>query len=134
MSHTLPCPKCGGHSWLVIEGEQVIQNCVCGIHRFINIQKDGAVLTRTPIRESQLVLPARGTQLSKILGCLVALGDQDSQAIARVLNISCDKATTNLSILRKRGLVQAVSERKGRAGGSMWTTYPAVYKRFNNGR
>ena len=134
MGHPLPCPKCGGFSWLKIEGEQVMQHCVCGLNRFIRISKDGDVMTRIPVRETQLVLPARGTQLSRILGCLVALGDQDSQAIAVSLQITCDKATTNLSVLRSRGLVQVVSERKGQLGGSLWTTFPAVRKRFNNGR
>jgi len=134
MGHTLPCPKCGGFSWLVFDGEQVIQHCVCGLNRFLRLSRNGDTMVRTPIRAAQLVLPARGTQLSKILGCLVALGDKNSQEIAVALDITCDKATTNLSVLRSRGLVQVVSERKGQLGGSLWTTYPAVKNRFNNGR
>ncbi len=131
---SLICPKCGGFSWLKEEADSVIQHCVCGLNRFIYLKIDGTTLTRVPITVSTVVLPVRGSQLSQILGCLVGLGDLTSQQIARQLSITVDKATTNLSILRKRGLITALEDRKGRLGGSLWTVHKLVVTKWHGGK
>lgn len=129
----LTCPKCGGLSWIKFEEDSIVQHCVCGLNRFLYLKIDGTTLTRVPVKLNTVVLPVRGSQLSQILGCLVLLGQLTSQQIARQLSITVDKATTNLSILRKRGLITALEDRKGRLGGSLWTTHAVVIKKWNGG-
>jgi hypothetical protein len=123
---SLLCPKCGGFSWIKDEGDAVMQHCVCGLNRFIYMKSGNQTLTRVPVKKSTVVLPARGSQLSQILGCLITLGELTSQQIAVQLSITVDKATTNLSVLRSRGLIHALEDRKGRLGGSVWGVYPVV--------
>jgi len=131
---SLTCPKCGGLSWIKIETDSVVQHCVCGLNKFLYLKIDGVTLTRVPIKINTVVLPVRGSQLSQILGCLVLLGDLTSHQIARQLSITVDKATTNLSILRKRGLITALEDRKGRLGGSLWATHSVVKKKWYGGK
>jgi len=130
----IACPKCGGLSWIKVETDSVVQHCVCGLNKFLYLKIDGATLTRVPVKTSTVVLPLRGSQLSRILGCLVGLGDLTSQQIARQLSITVDKATTNLSILRKRGLIVALEDRKGRLGGSLWTAHKVVVTKWHGGK
>lgn len=132
MNH-LVCPKCGGFSWIKVEDDSVVQHCVCGLHKFLYLKVGDATLTRVPVQKSTVSLPAKGSQLSQILGCLVALGDLTSQQIARQLSISVDKATTNLSVLRSRGLIVPLENRKGQVGGSLWAAHEVVKKKFNSG-
>lgn len=130
----LICPKCGGFSWIKVESDSVIQHCVCGLHKYLFYKTaDGATITRVPVRKNSVSLPLRGSQLSQVLGCLVALGDLTSKQIATQLNISVDKATTNLSVLRHRGLIVPLEDRKGQAGGSLWTAHEVVKKKFLGG-
>lgn len=131
LNMSLKCPKCGGFSWIEFEGEDAIQNCVCGLHKWLRREIGGDIITRSPIRQGQVSMPERGTQLSQILGCLVALGQLSSGQIALQLSISVDKASTNLSVLRKRGLVEVVTDRKGQAGGSLWSAYPIVIQKYH---
>jgi hypothetical protein len=131
---SLICPKCGGFSWLKEEADTVIQHCVCGLNRFIFIKSGNQTFTRVPVKVSTVVLPARGSQLSQILGCLIILGELTSQQIAVQLSITVDKATTNLSVLRSRGLIQTLQDRKGRLGGSLWEVYPVVKNKWFRGK
>lgn len=127
----LVCPKCGGHSWIKIETDTVIQHCICGLHKYLYWKTaDGSVIHRAAVNKTNVSLPVRGSQLSQILGCLVGLGDLTSKQIATQLSITVDKATTNLSVLRIRGLIYPLEDRKGQAGGSLWTTHEVVRKKF----
>lgn len=129
----LNCPKCGGYSWIEIESDSVIQHCVCGLHKYLYWKTpDGATITRVPVQRDNFSLPIRGSQLSKVLGCLVLLGNLTSKQIALQLNITVDKATTNLSVLRQRGLITPVEDRKGQAGGSLWTVFEIVKTKFGS--
>lgn len=134
MLMSLICPKCGGFSWLKEEADTVIQMCVCGLNKFIYIKSGNQTFTRVPVKVSTVVLPARGSQLSQILGCLIILGELTSQQIAVQLSITVDKATTNLSVLRSRGLIQTLQDRKGRLGGSLWEVYPVVKNKWFRGK
>lgn len=127
---SLICPKCGGFSWLTEEADTIMQHCVCGLNRFIYMKSGKQTMIRVPVKKSTVVLPARGSQLSQILGCLITLGELTSQQIAVQLSITVDKATTNLSVLRSRGLIQALEDRKGRLGGSVWEVYPVVRNKW----
>ena len=131
MSH-LKCPKCGGFSWISVEPPHVIQKCICGLNSVIEMNREGVIIQKNPQGVSQYTLPARGTQLSKVLGVLVTFTELDSQQIATRLQISVDKATTNLSVLRSRGLVRTVINRRGKSGGSLWEVTPDVKQYYGD--
>jgi DNA-binding MarR family transcriptional regulator len=61
---------------------------------------------------------------------LVTLGEMSSQEIATQLNITVNSTTTNLSVLRRRGLVRVLQDRRGRLGGSVWDAYDAVKQKY----
>ncbi len=125
----LICPKCGGFSWLEGEGIDLVQVCHCGLTKWLHFQEGATVRTRTP-KLSHVSLPTSGSQLAKVLGRLSMFGPMNSGDMARQMRISTDKATTNLSILRSRGLIRCIEERKGRSGGSVWEAHQAVKRRI----
>ncbi len=131
MSH-LKCPKCSGFSWIAVEPPHVIQKCICGLTDVLEVSRDGMDIQKAPRGVTQYTLPGRGTQLSKVLGCLVRFPELDSAQIAGHLGISVDKATTNLSVLRSRGLIRTIINRKGKAGGSFWQLTPDVKKYYGD--
>lgn len=122
----LLCPKCGGFSWVEIEHNDPIQKCICGLTKFLSINSDGMLCERSPLKKNNFTLPTKGTQLSKILGCLAVYKKMTSKELADRLKISSDKATTNLCILRKRGLIKSLVDRRGKLGGSTWVLEPAL--------
>lgn len=129
----LVCPKCGGSSWVEKQGPHLVQVCYCGLTKVLACMSDGMVMTRSPALEGKFTIPARGSLLSKVLGCLSAFGNMDSSSIATQLSITMDKATTNLSVLRSRGLVSVVGRGKHTSNGSIWKIESAVKKYYTGG-
>lgn len=130
MSGSLVCSKCGGFSWIEVIDTHPTQVCVCGFRKYLEYTVDGMLCTREPSRSLKITLPSKGSQLSKILGCLVVLGDLTSSQISVRLKLSSNMVTTNLSVLRSRGLVTVTNNRKGYLGGSSWTVPARVKTEF----
>lgn len=129
----LVCPKCGSSSWVEQQGPHLVQLCYCGLTKVLAFMSDGMIMKRSPAVEGKFTIPARGSLLSKVLGCLSVLGDMDSSSIANRLSITMDKATTNLSVLRSRGLVSVVGRGKHTSNGSVWQIESAVKKYYTGG-
>lgn len=127
---SLVCPKCTGLSWVEQDGVHVVQRCRCGLTKVLYFESDGMKCSRSPAKKGGFTIPARGTQLSKILGCLGVMGELDSLTIAARLRITMDKATTNLCVLKSRGLVTVVGSSKKKSTGSIWRIEPAVKKYY----
>ncbi len=126
----LRCPKCGWSTRVEKQGPHVVQICMCGLNKVLAMEADGMKMVRSPAIEGAFTLPGKGTQLSKILGCLATLGTLDSRTISARLGITMDKATTNLSVLRSRGLIRATGVSDVKSNGSIWILEPAVKKHY----
>lgn len=128
MSQNLPCPKCNGrNTWLERDGSDVIQRCLCGLHKYVlHITKDGTTIMRAAVKPAQVVLPAIGT---KIHACLMAVLEKYADPIhtgdvARNAKLQNKETSALLVALMARGLVQRVEERRGLSGGSTWILTP----------
>lgn len=117
------CPRCGDPSWYEKDDEDVIQRCFCGLHKVVYTRNsDGiAMVRRTP--PSKVMLPKPGTKIAK---CLSVVTDHHPQKastfkISEKTGFSRDETASHLMMLMNRGLIDRVQNRRGMAGGSMWT-------------
>jgi hypothetical protein len=118
----LPCPKCRGVTWLETVHEDIVQRCLCGLHRYIQRKIDGIMVYTAVVKQSDVVLPRRGT---KIYRCFSAIGRKYPKVImtadvARNTGLNNKEAAALLIALQARGLIQRASERRGIVGGSEW--------------
>lgn len=130
MPEQLLCPKCEGYSWIEVEDNCPVQKCTCGLRKYLEVHDNGIVTTHIPMNINKVTLPSVGSQLSKILGCLVVLGNMTSSEIADRVGVDTNNATTNLSVLRSRGLIRVITNRKGHVGGSLWEVDSNVKTKF----
>lgn len=131
MAGVLTCPKCAGFSRIDVEDNVPVHRCVmCGYRKYLEVHDNGMVTSHKPQNINRVALPSSGSQLSKILGCLVVMGNMTSSSVADRLGVSTNKATTNLSVLRARGLIRVIENRKGHSGGSLWEVDEAVRIKF----
>ena len=131
LSDKLPCPKCRGATWLEKFDEDIVQRCLCGLHRYIQRRIDGVTIYSTAVKQSEVVLPQRGT---KIYRCFASIGKKHPRVImtadvARDTQLNNKETAALLIALQARGLIQRASERRGVAGGSEWrlTTIAEYY-------
>ena len=69
MDGALRCPHCGGRSWLVWSAPDLIQRCLCGLHKYLRRDIDGVTVIIAAVTPREVRLPA---QNSKIYRCLLA--------------------------------------------------------------
>jgi len=130
MASKLRCPKCGGHSWIEKELDGMVQRCVCGLRKYLVFSSDGMQIIRSPVKETTVTLPSPGSQLSEVLVVVTSRDGISSKDVAEILGITMDKASTNLSILRSRGLIYSITDRRGKSGGSTWSAYDVVKRKY----
>lgn len=123
------CPRCRGRSWLEESNGDIVQRCLCGLHKYIQREVEGLTILTTAVEQEDIRLPALGTKIYK---CLLAVADQYPKPI-NTIDIALkaglqNKETAALTaMLRIRGLLERVSERRGVVGGSIWIlTMPAA--------
>lgn len=122
MEEPLRCPRCGGLSWLRFQGPDLIQKCLCGLHRYLRRDIDGLTVMHSAVPPREARLPAQNTKIYKCLlavaQCWPATTFTHDVALCACLN---GKETSALmAVLSARGLVERLEERRGLAGGSVW--------------
>ncbi|KKN66396.1 hypothetical protein LCGC14_0472180 [marine sediment metagenome] len=116
-----PCPKCGERSWFEDDDADVIQRCMCGLRKIVRTQQGDQTIVHLP-NPKLVVLPKKDTKISKCLGILASYYPRllSTGEMARLTGFSTINASTHLILLRQRGLVDLVNNKRGRAGGSQW--------------
>jgi len=93
--------------------------CLCGLHQYIQRKVDGVMIYTAAVKQSDVVLPQRGT---KIYRCLSAIGRKHPNVIMTAI-VAQDTGLNNketaalLIALQARGVIQRATERRGIAGG-----------------
>jgi len=116
------CPKCGGLSWYEQHENDIVQKCLCGLHRFVAIQQaDGTIIRRT-IPKTEVTLPKRQSKLFETLAILAAYypARLSTGELSKVTGHSVTDTASELSVLTHKALVEKMEERKGLPGGSIW--------------
>jgi DNA-binding transcriptional ArsR family regulator len=124
----LTCPKCNGLSWITIDDNIPVQECYCGLHRFLELNAKGKLVPLNPSVIDTPKLPATRTKLYKTLKVLYTYGEISSREVAKHSGMTVSVTTTHLSVLRTRGLITATECRKGQSGGSIWKATEPVIK------
>jgi len=117
-----PCPRCGDPSWFQKDGDDVIQRCVCGLHKIVYTRNSDGITIVRRIPPNRVILPKSGTKIAK---CLSVVSQKypdmaSTMKVSEETGFSRDETASHLMMLMNRGLVDRVRNRRGMAGGSMW--------------
>lgn len=118
----IECPKCRGVSWYEVQEKDVVQKCLCGLHRFVAIIQPDGTLIRRAVPKSEVTLPKRNSKLYETLGMLAAYypARLNTAEIAGHTGHTVTDTSSELSVLEHKALVRKIEERKGLQGGSIW--------------
>ena len=117
---TRDCPKCKGLARLCTEGDVVVLKCMlCGYLKFVEEYRDGVLIMRSekPTIEG---LPKKGTKLHKCLTRLGAYEQATTAFLSSILSQSTSDTSSQLAVLKSKGLVDQLNSNRGVSGGSSW--------------
>lgn len=120
------CPKCSSiNARYVRDGADIVLRCLCGYHKVVATQLESIQIEHRDTKK-EVTLPKQG---SKLWYCLLALSsittgrtDQIHSAMNRLVveQQTMSEVSSQLTVLRYKGLVEVTENRKGTAGGSTW--------------
>lgn len=122
MGDPIRCPRCGGLSWMEWQDPDLIQRCLCGLHRYLRRSVDGLTVMTAAVSQREARLPAQNT---KIFRCLTAVRNRWphttlTQEVATAAQLNGKETSALMAVLSARGLVERLEERRGLVGGSVW--------------
>lgn len=126
------CPKCGQLSWYEQIDADIVQKCLCGLHRYAFILRDG-ILTKHRIPKAEVSLPERGTKIHATLMILAGAYPypMSTKAVSKHHGHTMADTASELMVLDHRGLADKIEERRGLHGGSIWQLSALGRKRLN---
>lgn len=116
------CPKCHGNAWYEITDMDIIQRCICGLHRYVYAKTtDGGFRIHTQ-KKSEFRMPEQGTKLKKCLGHVASLYPKTvtTRDLCGVSGQNTSDVSSQLIVLMHKGLIERVEARPGTKGGSIW--------------
>jgi hypothetical protein len=136
------CPKCGQRqSWLEVTGPDVILRCICGLWKVVETQLETVAIRHI---DKKARLPKRDSKLYKTLAVLYAIEPASTAYVTEMLDLggrtevevivyTVSDVASQLTVLKYRGLVEVVSNKKGVVGGSTWKMTPTAKQMFEQG-
>ena len=124
------CARNGCNTAMVLTQDDFgsVYSCpICGNYQVVERIIGNIVVTHTP-KSTEIVLPKRGTKLSKTLGTLASSYPAYTSEIASMTRQGVNETTSQLSALVSRGLVTKVEQGRGNKGGSSWALTKAGHK------
>lgn len=122
----LECPKCGSKSaWYEKTRTDLALKCLCGYYRVVfTTLVDGTTIEHRD-KSEEVKLPKEGTHLRATLMALVAVEPANSREITQALNdlgkpFTVSDVSSYLTMLRVKGLVDSLDNKRGVPGGSTW--------------
>ena len=120
------CPKCKSEcAWYERDDQDVRLRCICGYCKVVATRLEEMVIEHID-RAEDVSLPRQGTKLWNCLMVLFSLEKGNSQEITDLMNrthettFTVSDISSQLTVLRYKGLVDTTDARKGFAGGSTW--------------
>lgn len=117
------CPKCGGRAWYEVTDQDIIQRCLCGLHRFVWARlPEGGYRTHVQRRE-EFRMPEAGTKLARCLGFVATRYPKTvtTRDLCGISGQNTSLVSSQLIVLMHKGLIERVEARPGTKGGSVWT-------------
>jgi len=120
------CPKCGSEgAYLKVEGPDLWLRCLCGLNKLMSTKLKTMIIENV---DSGVVvtLPKPGTKLWDALQVVLAYGPANSDHVTEMTNLSrrdrqtVSEVSSQLTVLKHKGLIEALDHRKGLPGGSTW--------------
>lgn len=117
-----PCPKCGSAAWYEMTAEDIIQRCLCGLHRYVWTRLPGGGYRTHIQRKEEFKVPEKGTKLSKCLGFVAAQYPKTvtTRDLCGISGQNTSDVSSQLIVLMHKGLVERIESRPGTKGGSIW--------------
>lgn len=119
------CPKCASTNayYQVTEVDKILR-CLCGYHKVIETKLASYTVEHNDAGED-VKLPRRGSHIWNTLMALEGLETATSGEVTKRLGelghtFTISDVSSYLTILRSKGLVVAISIRRGVSGGSTW--------------
>lgn len=118
----IPCPKCGGSSWLKKERQEIWHRCLCGYAKMVEVDVGGGVKILHAAATPEVELPRKGSKLAAIFWAVVGEfpGEVTTARVAYLAREDTSNAASRLTVLMSKGLLERTAERRGMAGGSSW--------------
>jgi len=121
------CPKCRSFSARYkTQDRDVVIKCLCGYLSVVASTLEDGIVIEHPEVNGNVCLPRKG---SKLYMCFIELAGlkkactseiADSVKKYRKLTLTTSEVASHMTILRYKGLVSVVEEKKGVSGGSTW--------------
>ena len=125
------CPKCGSTSaWYAKDRYDVTLRCLCGYNKVVATLLEDILIEHID-NGDEVSLPKRTSKLWKCLAVLATIHPASTSEIVIAINDTQDppfttkEVASQLTVLRYKGLVTVVSDRRGVVGGSTWSLTPA---------
>ena len=120
------CPKCSSiNARYVSDRVDIILKCLCGYHKVVHTTLESISIEHRDVGKN-ITLPQQG---SKIWYCLMALSTVTKGNTATIhaavnamspVTQNMSEVSSQLTVLRYKGLVEVTENRKGFVGGSTW--------------
>lgn len=120
------CPKClSEHARYSAEGYDIVHRCLCGFYKVV-ATKLGSIEIEHRDTGKAVSLPREGSRIWYCFRALVGLRQGTTLDIHNSMNCimeepqSMSEVSSQLTVLRYKGLVEVTENRKGTPGGSTW--------------
>ena len=122
------CPKCESKlAWYQIDAQDVTLRCMCGYNKVVQTKLEQITIIHSD-KEEDIRLPQKNT---KIHNCMIALRCIEPATSLQVTNFinethpsdkkqTVDEVSSQLTVLRYKGIVTPITLKKGVVGGSTW--------------
>jgi len=132
------CPKCHSESARYVNDKvDVTLRCLCGYNKVVATKLQEVTIEHIDSAED-VMLPRQGTKLWNCLATLFGIQPENSQGITDSLNdqleegskLTVSEVSSQLTVLRYKGLVTALDDKKGHVGGSTWRLTDVAKRKF----
>ena len=132
------CPKCKSpQAWYAVDRQDVTLKCLCGYHKVVQTKLESLVVVHVD-RPEEVSLPRRDTKLHNCMMALFSIEPANSLAVTNALNdvtgrvseLTVNEVSSQLTVLRYKGIAEPIDYKKGVAGGSTWRLTDLARKRL----
>ena len=120
------CPKCESeNAWYEVDRNDIWLRCRCGYAKVVFSKQDKGITIIRRESESVLKLPKKSGKLWHTIMVLSVLAPANSAEITERLrdlgkDMTVSDVSSYLTMLRTKGLVRTLENRRGALGGSTW--------------
>lgn len=122
------CPKCESPSaWYKVDERDVTLRCMCGYNKVVQTKLKEITIIHAD-KEEDVRLPRLDTRIHKCMMALKCIEPANSLEVTNFINSmhpqdptqSVDEVSSQLTVLRNKGIVHPIDRKKGVFGGSTW--------------